>query len=98
MSTRMSRRRARGSSARSMVGRGAARDPGSVQPQPVEELVQPRSERTIPALAEKKKVRVVVADDHPPSRDGVVRALTASGQVEVVAEAEEGRTALAEIQ
>jgi two-component system nitrate/nitrite response regulator NarL len=46
----------------------------------------------------KKKVRVVVADDHPLYREGVVRALTASGQVEVVAEAGDGRTALAEIQ
>jgi two-component system nitrate/nitrite response regulator NarL len=41
-----------------------------------------------------ERVRVVVADDHPLYRDGVVRALSASGQVEVVAEAEDGRTAL----
>ena len=46
----------------------------------------------------RKKVRVVVADDHPLYRDGVVRALTASGLIEVVAEAEEGRAALNEIQ
>jgi two-component system, NarL family, nitrate/nitrite response regulator NarL len=45
----------------------------------------------------RKRVRVVVADDHPLYRDGVVRALSASGQVEIVAEAEDGRTALAEI-
>jgi len=38
-------------------------------------------------------VRVVVADDHPLYRDGVVRALSASGQVEVVANGD-GRTAL----
>jgi two-component system, NarL family, nitrate/nitrite response regulator NarL len=44
-----------------------------------------------------KKVRVVVADDHPLYRDGVVRALVASGQVEVVAEAGEGREALEKI-
>jgi two-component system nitrate/nitrite response regulator NarL len=43
---------------------------------------------------ENERVRVVVADDHPLYRDGVVRALSASGQVEVVAEAEDGRTAL----
>ena len=43
------------------------------------------------------KVRVVVADDHPLYREGVVRALTASGRIEVVAEADEGRAALAEI-
>ena len=44
-----------------------------------------------------QRVRVVVADDHPLYRDGVVRALSASGQVEVVAEAEDGRAALEEI-
>ena len=43
------------------------------------------------------KVRVVVADDHPLYREGVVRALSASGRVEVVAEAGDGREALEEI-
>src|SRR5215211_2467576 len=46
----------------------------------------------------KKRVRVIVADDHPLYREGVVRALSASGQVDIVAEAEDGRSALAEIQ
>jgi two-component system, NarL family, nitrate/nitrite response regulator NarL len=46
----------------------------------------------------KKRVRVVVADDHPLYREGVVRALSASGQIEIVAEAGDGRSALAEIQ
>jgi len=46
----------------------------------------------------RKRVRVVVADDHPLYRDGVVRALSASGQVGIVAEAEDGRAALAQIQ
>src|SRR4029079_18926555 len=46
----------------------------------------------------RKRVRVVVADDHPLYREGVVRALLASGNVEIVAEAEDGRSALAEIQ
>jgi two-component system nitrate/nitrite response regulator NarL len=46
----------------------------------------------------KKRVRVIVADDHPLYREGVVRALSASGQIEIVAEAEDGRAALAEIQ
>jgi len=41
-----------------------------------------------------ERVRVVVGDDHPMFRDGVVRALISSGQIEVVAEAEDGRTAL----
>ena len=40
------------------------------------------------------RVTVLVADDHPLYRDGVVRALTASGYVEVVAEAEDGLEAL----
>jgi len=43
--------------------------------------------------AASKKVHVVVADDHPLYREGVVRALTASGSVEVVGEAEDGATA-----
>ena len=46
----------------------------------------------------KKRVTVVVADDHPLYREGVVRALSASGRVEVVAEAEDGRSALGQIQ
>jgi two-component system nitrate/nitrite response regulator NarL len=41
-----------------------------------------------------RKVRVVVGDDHPMFRDGVVRALTSSGQIEVVAEANDGVAAL----
>lgn len=52
--------------------------------------------RSMPSGGE--KVRVVVADDHPLYREGVVRALRASGQIEVVAEAEDGRTALAALQ
>lgn len=49
---------------------------------------------TMPA----ERVRVLVADDHPLYREGVVRALSASGRVEVVAEAADGREALAQIQ
>ncbi|HZA12650.1 response regulator transcription factor [Mycobacterium sp.] len=41
-----------------------------------------------------KKVRVVVGDDHPLFRDGVVRALASSGEVDVVAEADDGVGAL----
>jgi len=44
---------------------------------------------------EKKDVTVVVADDHPLYREGVVRALSGNGRIEVVAEAEDGRQALA---
>jgi len=38
---------------------------------------------------------VVVGDDHPLFRDGVVRALSASGSIDVVAEADDGVAALA---
>ena len=48
----------------------------------------------MPGPAANEKVRVVVADDHPLVREGVVRALTASGSVDVVGEAEDGTTAL----
>jgi two-component system, NarL family, nitrate/nitrite response regulator NarL len=41
-----------------------------------------------------QKVRVVVGDDHPMFRDGVVRALVMSGEVDVVAAADNGKTAL----
>lgn len=40
---------------------------------------------------------MVVGDDHPLFRDGVVRALSASGSIDVVAEAEDGVAALAMI-
>ncbi|BBY58641.1 response regulator [Mycolicibacterium sarraceniae] len=43
------------------------------------------------------KVRVVVGDDHPLFRDGLVRALSGSGEIAVVAEAEDGTSALAAI-
>ena len=46
----------------------------------------------------RKRITVVVADDHPLYRDGVVRGLAASGQIEIVAEAADGRAALAAIQ
>ncbi len=39
-------------------------------------------------------VTVVVGDDHPMYRDGVVRALKESGRIRVVAEAGDGREAL----
>lgn len=38
---------------------------------------------------------MIVADDHPLFRDGLVRALSGSGLVEVVGEAEDGPSALA---
>jgi len=48
-------------------------------------------------MSDSRKVRVVVGDDHPLFRDGLVRALSGSGEVEVVAEAEDGSSALAAI-
>jgi two-component system, NarL family, nitrate/nitrite response regulator NarL len=42
-----------------------------------------------------EKVRVVVGDDHPLFRDGVVRALASSDTIDVVAEADDGTSALA---
>ncbi len=48
-------------------------------------------------MASDPKVRVVVADDHPLFRDGLVRALADSGAIEVVAEADDGPSALAMI-
>jgi two-component system, NarL family, nitrate/nitrite response regulator NarL len=47
---------------------------------------------------QRQKVRVVVADDHPLYREGIVRALSSSGRVEIVAEADDGRTALEAIE
>lgn len=41
-----------------------------------------------------EKVRVVVGDDHPLFREGVVRALALSGEVNVVGEADDGTQAL----
>ena len=43
------------------------------------------------------RVRVVVGDDHPMFRDGVVRALLSSGSIDVVAETDDGTAALAAI-
>lgn len=43
------------------------------------------------------RVRVVVGDDHPMFREGVVRALQSSGSIDVVAEADDGTAALAAI-
>lgn len=59
------------------------------------EPVVPQSGEPRPRLCEaeavtSEKVRVVVGDDHPMFREGVVRALVSSGEIDVVAEAEDG--------
>jgi two-component system, NarL family, nitrate/nitrite response regulator NarL len=41
-----------------------------------------------------ERVKVVVADDHPVTRAGIVRALKSSGKIDVVAEVGDGRAAL----
>lgn len=48
-------------------------------------------------IAMAERVSVVIGDDHPMFRDGVVRALQSSGSIEVVAEADDGTAALAAI-
>jgi len=48
-------------------------------------------------VAQGSRVRVLVADDHPIYREGIVRAVTERPDLELVAEAEEGTKALEEI-
>lgn len=43
---------------------------------------------------QKERLRVVVGDDHPVYREGIVSALTGSGRIEVVAAVGDGRAAL----
>jgi two-component system nitrate/nitrite response regulator NarL len=56
---------------------------------------RPCAKLTGVAGAADDRVRVVVGDDHPLFRDGVVRALNSSGSIDVVAEADDGVSALA---
>ena len=44
-------------------------------------------------MAREAMVTVVVGDDHPMYREGVVRALKESGRIQVVAEVGDGRAA-----
>jgi len=46
----------------------------------------------------KQRVRVLVADDHPIYREGIVRAVKDRPDLELVGEAADGRAALAQIQ
>ncbi len=49
------------------------------------------------ARRERKRVRVIVADDHPIYREGIVRAVRERKDLELVGEAGDGRSALEEI-
>jgi two-component system, NarL family, nitrate/nitrite response regulator NarL len=44
-----------------------------------------------------QRLTVIVADDHPIYREGIVRALSASGRLEILAEFENGSSALAAV-
>ena len=58
----------------------------------------PVSARSIRVIGKRgERIRVLVADDHPVYREGVVRALRDSGAIEVVAELSDGREALEQI-
>lgn len=47
--------------------------------------------------SQSERVKVVVADDHPVTREGVVRALKSSGRIDVIGEVADGRAALTAI-
>jgi len=49
-------------------------------------------------MGEKKKIRVVIADDHPIVRDGLRRLLTAEEDIDVVGEAADGQELLLHLQ
>jgi DNA-binding NarL/FixJ family response regulator len=53
---------------------------------------------TLAKSSEKRKIRVLIADDHPIVRDGLRRLLELEDDIEVVAEAGDGREALERIQ
>jgi two-component system nitrate/nitrite response regulator NarL len=56
------------------------------------------SARSIRLIGQRgNRIRVLVADDHPIYREGIVRALKDSGSIEVVAELADGREALEQI-
>jgi DNA-binding NarL/FixJ family response regulator len=52
------------------------------------------SEATPQPVEEKRKIRIVVADDHPIFRDGLCRLLALEEDFEVVAQANDGREVL----
>ena len=58
----------------------------------------PDEETVLPGGPEKKKIRIVIADDHPIFRDGLRKLLALEEDFEVVAEARDGREVLDAIQ
>ena len=53
-----------------------------------------QEESSLAAPAEPRKIRIVVADDHPIFRDGLCRLLALEPDFEVVAQAQDGRQVL----
>ncbi|SEH56357.1 two component transcriptional regulator, LuxR family [Mycolicibacterium rutilum] len=79
-------------------GIGASRSVDRLGDERVESRVHRSGERLLcEADRVVDRVTVVVGDDHPMFRDGVVRALVNSGQIDVLAEADDGVSALAAI-
>src|SRR5271157_1011817 len=57
-----------------------------------------QEESSLAAPAEPRKIRIVVADDHPIFRDGLCRLLALEPDFEVVAQAQDGRQVLEVLQ
>lgn len=80
-----------------MGAAGAARHPRRMRSTTVPEPSTTTTPEVAPAPAASNRLRVVVADDHPLYRAGIVRALESSEAFDVVAEAGDGRAALEQI-
>jgi DNA-binding NarL/FixJ family response regulator len=65
------------------------------------EMLMATMETELPPMMEdneKRKIRVVLADDHPIVRDGLKKMLKLESDIEVVGEATDGREALEQVQ
>lgn len=80
----------------SVVEHESERETESSSPRLAEAVRGPRP-KMVASVASTQKVRVIVADDHPVYREGIVRALSSSGQISIAGEADEGRLALGKI-
>jgi DNA-binding NarL/FixJ family response regulator len=68
---------------------------------PMHEMSVALLEPELPPMTEettKRKIRIVLADDHPIVRDGLKKMLSLESDLEVVGEANDGREALEQIQ